>query len=415
MVRRADDGSRQIRLQTRAVLDAHESRDLRTRSLRADHAIGSLRAGQRSPNRGEQDSRRSRGRVGDNRVVDDVYVQSVDQGDSSAIPAGYVVRDDVVGNRRRVPLCWVCREREHVRAVDCLQAQAAAAAGFRGVAHDQVGIDDQVGTNAVAGRTEECRIQTINVDRATAIRIDIGRAHDEETAAVGRDGRVETLVEQDRVVFDVAVVAESQVSDAAAVTAAQIAADPVVVELVVVGAGADAHAASPRRGAGEQLVAGGRVQRDIVVMNVDVQVLAVWQLRTEYRAELAGGRRVGDELSRCTPDGEALLGHDGDRYGELTLAKVDAARERSGIAVNPVVGDLQVMVPAVDEDAAATLRTLSDGQPIDARRVAHEVTGVGVRNDPAIGTLGPQWGSFIVYCCWNILEEQGVFRKRAIL
>ena len=108
-----------------------------------------------APMRREQDSSRSRCRVGNNRVVDDVDVQSVDHRDSGAIPSGNVVRDDVVGDRGRPPLGRSCREGEHVRTVDVLEAQAAAAAGFRSVAHDQVGIDDQVGTNAVARGTEQ--------------------------------------------------------------------------------------------------------------------------------------------------------------------------------------------------------------------------------------------------------------------
>ena len=47
--------------------------------------------------------------------------------------------------------------------------------------------------------------------------------------------------------------------------------------------------------------------------------------------------------------------------------------KRAGIAVDPVVGDLQVMRPAVHEDAAAALRAVGDAQAIDARRVALEV------------------------------------------
>ncbi len=62
--------------------------------------------------------------------------------------------------------------------------------------------------------------------------------------------------------LDVAVVAESEVSDAAAVTGAQVSADPVVVELVVVGAGAEGDAARPCRRGGEQFITDGGVRRD---------------------------------------------------------------------------------------------------------------------------------------------------------
>ncbi len=58
---------------------------------------------------------------------------------------------------------------------------------------------------------------------------------------------------------------------------------------------------------------------------------------------------------------------------EFALADVDAARERSGVVVDAVVGDLQVVAPGVDEDAAAALRAVGDAQAVDARRVALEV------------------------------------------
>src|SRR5713101_9693704 len=93
-------------------------------------------------------------------------------------------------------------------------------------------------------------------------------------------------------------------------------------------------------------------------MNVYIHVFAVRQLSIRYRALLAGARsRVrGAPLDVCV--------------SKFALADVDAARKRSSIAGNPVVGDLQVMPPAVDEDAAATLGTLGDAQAVDARRVA---------------------------------------------
>src|SRR5262249_49174362 len=58
---------------------------------------------------------------------------------------------------------------------------------------------------------------------------------------------------------------------------------------------------------------------------------------------------------------------------ELTLADVDAAGERADVAVNTVVGNLQVVVPAVDEDTASALRAVGDGKAVNARRVALEV------------------------------------------
>jgi len=38
----------------------------------------------------------------------------------------------------------------HIRAVDGLEAQAAAAAAVRGVAHEQVGVNQQARSNAIA-------------------------------------------------------------------------------------------------------------------------------------------------------------------------------------------------------------------------------------------------------------------------
>ena len=43
------------------------------------------------------------------------------------------------------------------------------------------------------------------------------------------------------------------------------------------------------------------------------------------------------------------------------------------VVVDPVVGDFQVVCPAVDEDAAAALGAVGDAQAVDARRVAVEV------------------------------------------
>src|SRR5207253_1973146 len=187
---------------------------------------------------------------------------------------------------------------------------------------------------------------------------------------------VGALIEQDRVVLDVAVVADPEVAEPAAIPAAQIAAHPVVVELVVVGAGADADAARSRRRGGEQLVAGGRVQRDIVVLDVHVHVMAVRQHDTRYRALLArAGSRVG---------GAPL-----DVRGRIfALTYVDTAGERAGVVGDPVVRDLQVMPPAVHPDAAATLRAVLDGEAVDARRVAGVVARERIGGAGRVQTLG---------------------------
>src|SRR5205823_7434652 len=128
---------------------------------------------------------------------------------------------------------------------DAEEGQAAAAAAFRGIALDQVGVDDQAGTCTVAGHHRWVD-QAILVGRR-ALRIAVRGTHDEDAAAVRRDGRARALVKQDAVVLDVAVVAVPDVTDTAAVTGAQVAAYPVVVELVEIRAVAEAGTARPRR------------------------------------------------------------------------------------------------------------------------------------------------------------------------
>src|SRR6202051_1956628 len=109
-------------------------------------------------------------------------------------------------------------------AVHALDPYTAAAACFRGVAHNQIGIDHQVGTRAVAESGYAIQISrgaaAFDASRRKAIR---GRAHDYQAAAIRWDGGVGALIEQDRVVLDVAVLDESHVSEAAAITCAQIA------------------------------------------------------------------------------------------------------------------------------------------------------------------------------------------------
>src|SRR5207302_7906488 len=101
-------------------------------------------------------------------------------------------------------------------------------------------------TRITAGCAERHAI-LVDVGIAVTNYIGVGRAHDDDTAAISWDRWVGALIEQDRVVLDVTIVAEPKVTDAAAVTGAQVPADPVVVELVVVGAGAEADTACPRR------------------------------------------------------------------------------------------------------------------------------------------------------------------------
>ena len=91
-------------------------------------------------------------------------------------------------------------KRAHFRSVDTLEADAAAGAGFRSVTHDEVGIDHQVATDAIAHRTEGMGAIRVWLPGTRGIRI--RSAHDEQTAAVAGCGWIRSLVEQDRVVLN---------------------------------------------------------------------------------------------------------------------------------------------------------------------------------------------------------------------
>ena len=113
-----------------------------------------------------------------------------------------------------------------------LQADAAAAAAFGGVGHDHIAVNHRVRPRTVRkGRG------TLGIGhRALANSSIWAQAHDHQAAAVGRECGVRALVEDDPVVRDVAVIDEPDVGDATAVARAQVAAYPVELELVVIGA-----------------------------------------------------------------------------------------------------------------------------------------------------------------------------------
>src|ERR1700687_1459000 len=101
-------------------------------------------------------------------------------------------------------------------------------------------------------------------------------------------------------------------------------------------------------------------------MDVDAQILAIWQLRPVVNS----GGHAGT--------GGQVCGTLHILRSKFTLANVDTARKGSLIVVNAVVVDMQVMPPGVNEDGSASLGTVGDGQPIDARGVALEVAGEGI-------------------------------------
>ena len=155
----------------------------------------------------------------------------------------------------------------YVVAVDLLQAQAAAIAALIRVAHDEIGIDDRARASAVGQVRRAVEVRN-GVDFASATVWSF--TFDDESAAVSGQRRVRTLIEENRVVLDVSIIDEPVVGEATAVTAAQIAAHPVVVEFVIVGAGAEGDSAGRRRSGRVQFVAVGRIADDIVVVHVHV-------------------------------------------------------------------------------------------------------------------------------------------------
>src|ERR1019366_81156 len=182
----AGDRRGEISYKNRAVLDADYSGGLRQRCCAAVCSAGwAGGASQGSPKGIEQGSRRGGRVVVDHRVVYDVGVQGVEEGYSSAIPASYVVGDDVVGDGDSPPICRGGGEGDDIRAVDVLQAQTATAAGVGGVAHDQVGIDGQTWANAVTGPNSARSNHAICIGCSRAGRIGIRRTHDEDASAVG--------------------------------------------------------------------------------------------------------------------------------------------------------------------------------------------------------------------------------------
>ncbi len=286
--------------------------------------------------------------VRDDRVVDEAHVHGILQRHAATRPASHVVADDVVDHRHVVPVARVGWAALYVRAVDVLQPQPAALAAFGGVAHQQVAVDHQARPNAIGQLRRAVNINQRVLAEGTVRRHALG----DDATAVGRQRRVVALVEQHPVVGDVAVVAEAEVRETATVATAEVAAHPVVVELVVVRTGAERHPARGGRRGRVDLVAVRRIVRDRVVVHVHIGVVHERQLRHAIHIDGAVGR--------------------------LHLPNGDATGERASVARHTGVGDLQVMVPAMHEDPAAALRAVGEGDAVDARRVAQEVARVVV-------------------------------------
>src|SRR5205807_183526 len=104
--------------------------------------------------------------------------------------------------------------------------------------------------------------------------------------------------------------------------------------------------------------------------------------RTRSRGpdQLAGGYRRGER-----DRGWGRISGAGGGYRDRGDTLIEARRRRLGIAdgdptgngsaivVDAVVGDLQVVAEAVDENAATALRAVGEAHAVDTRRVAEEV------------------------------------------
>ncbi len=214
----------------------------------------------------------------------------------------------------------------------------------------------------------------IRVGQACAGRIRVRSGHDEQAATVARCRGIDALVEQDRVVLDTTVrvarivVDEPKLRHPGAVTGRQVAAHPVVIELVIVIARTEGDAAGTRSRGREQLITLGRVVRDIVVVHVHFHVKAERQLGVGGKTSI---RPAGTRLRIDCPREVAVR--------MLSLAHRDTARQRSLVVVDAVVRDLQIVSPAVHKDAAAALGAVGHCQAVDARGVALEVARERIR------------------------------------
>src|SRR5215470_3657852 len=128
-------------------------------------------------------------------------------------------------------------EEPNFSSVDTLEAKTATGPAVSRVAQNQIGIDHQAWTGSI---TDSARAQrTILVRLTRASWITIRSAHDQKAAAVSWHGRVGAFVEEDRVVLDLAIPDIAQLCNATSIARAEVSANPVIVEAVVIRSGAE--------------------------------------------------------------------------------------------------------------------------------------------------------------------------------
>ena len=316
------DVVRQHRVGVRHLVAAcGADRLVQQRAVGARHDAGRLRRGLVRAAGGERRSRRACAVVVGHGVVVDDRLHRILQRDAAARRSGRVVHHLVVGDVQPVPRSRIARAPAHVQAVDELGADTAAVARTRLVALHQVGRHRHV----AAARRE----------RRGGRRGQRGLAADEDAAAGDIRELVERLVEDHGVVGDGAVVAPAQMADAAAVAHGEVAADMVARNLVAVAAGMQRNPAA-------RAVAAA-VLRDVVVMDAHIGI---------QRVGVAAVLQVGGGIKN-------------GRIDQVRMAEPDAAAVGAMVADELVVADLQEPGIAVDEDAAAVVRT-ADGEAVDA-------------------------------------------------
>src|SRR4051794_21949052 len=111
-------------------------------------------------------------------------------------------------------------------------------------------------------------------------------------------------------------------------------------------------------------------------MDIDVHVVAIGQ------SDVGGDPAVGDAGTGNGCGARLRQEH----IGMFTLADGDAAGHGALVVHDAVVGDLDIVAPGVNPDAAAALRAVLNGQAINAGRVAVEVTGERIAVANAVGS-----------------------------
>ena len=323
-------------------------------------------------------------------LLTNTHLQRILHRDAAAVPSRDVVGDDVVLHRHVVPATRQQRERDDILAVHHLQAQAAATAALGAVAHDQVAVDHQVATGPF-GQARRAVTFALAFPHSTPLAsVRSGEAPRTPrpppcTGMVGLWLWLNTI----QLFLIVPLLMKPAVRHSAGVAGTQVAAHPVVIDHVAVGAGAESDAAGRRWRARIQGVSDRRVAGDHVVVHFHVPVEAVPDLQVP-----PGPWRIPD--ARAAADWRVT---DDERIRELAVADGDAAGQRAVVGADARVGDFQVVVPAVRADRAAALRAVDHGDAVDARRVAQEVAGAvvaSVRLRGAGGAVGRAGGEVLI-------------------